>query len=118
MVLVDLLVDGGLDLLMAVPVDGLMGHGGSDLLVDSGVVVAGLGPVGDGSSAGCEANRRGERVEDEARSMPIAAVWLAHPSTRGIGKEDLHELADGCLSFVHCCCCEELGLSGELSVCV
>jgi len=56
-VLVNLLVDGGLDLLMEVLVEGLVGDGGSDLLVDGGVVVAGLGPAGEESSAGCDGSR-------------------------------------------------------------
>lgn len=101
-VLVNLLVDGGLDLLMAVLVEGLVGDGGSDLLVDGGVVVAGLGPVRE-LSASCNTSCGGKRMTNEARSMPVTAVSLAHPSTREIGVGHLHELADYCLSLVHCC---------------
>jgi len=42
-VLVHLLVDGGLDVLVLSAIDGLVGDGRSDLLVDGGVVVARLG---------------------------------------------------------------------------
>jgi len=42
-VLVDLLVDGGLDIFVLGAVDGLVGDGRGDLLVDGGVMVAGLG---------------------------------------------------------------------------
>lgn len=41
-VLVDFLVDGGGDVLVLGLVDGFVGHGGSDGLVDGGVVVTGL----------------------------------------------------------------------------
>jgi hypothetical protein len=42
-VLVNLLVDGGDVLLVLLPLDGLVLHGRSDLLVDGGVVLSGLG---------------------------------------------------------------------------
>lgn len=44
-VLVDFLVNGSLHVLMAFSVDGLVGDGRGNLLVNSGVVVAGLGPA-------------------------------------------------------------------------
>jgi hypothetical protein len=48
-ILVNLLVNGSVDLLVYVRLDNLMLHSGSDCLVDSGVVVAGSAhEVGDG----------------------------------------------------------------------
>lgn len=44
-VLVNLLVNGGLDVLVLGTVDGLVGHGRGNLLVNGGVVVARLRPV-------------------------------------------------------------------------
>ena len=44
-VLVNLLVDGSLDLLVLLELMALVGDSGSDLLVDSGVVVSRLGPA-------------------------------------------------------------------------
>lgn len=46
-VLVNLLVDGGLDLLVLLELMALVGDSRGDLLVDSGVVVAGAGPEDD-----------------------------------------------------------------------
>ena len=46
MVLMNLAVDGGLRLLMLVPMDTLLLHGGCYLLVDGGVMFASLVPMG------------------------------------------------------------------------
>lgn len=52
-VLVNLLVDCGDNLLTLLTLDGLVNHSGSDLLVDGGVVMAGLGhEVFDGCLCG------------------------------------------------------------------
>jgi len=59
-VLVHLFVDGSLHVLVLRAVDGLVRDGRGDLLVDGGVIVAGLGP-GD-VSAGSVERRRWTRI--------------------------------------------------------